>query len=315
MRIRHGGVLPSGAHPLKGRHLLRCSSVGTGPVPRMTSPWSTSMGASSTGRRSPTPRRRCRRRWTGWPAWQFCELARHHRTPGRTRGGAAAGRRSPGIPGAPHRLSRGTTALGCLGAKSDPGDSYKLADYLRTDGHRLRRLRRVDAGLLELQSLTRLREDHVRVRSAAINQLAALLDAHWPGPRRLFCSLASPIALQFLTDYPTPETMRHVGEARLAAFLRRNSYRGGKSAAELLRRLRSAPIATASLPAATLTVMIHAQVQLLSHLVTQIRPQLIELPGVGPISAAQVLISWSHPGRLRSEAAFATLADAAPIPA
>jgi hypothetical protein len=25
-------------------------------------------------------------------------------------------------------------------AKSDPGDSYKLADYLRTDGHQLRRL-------------------------------------------------------------------------------------------------------------------------------------------------------------------------------
>ena len=53
----------------------------------------------------------------------------------------------------------------------------------------------------------------------------------------------------------------------------------------------------------------------ISHLVTQIRPQLVELPGVGPISAAQVLISWSHPRRLRSEAAFATLAGAAPIPA
>ena len=53
----------------------------------------------------------------------------------------------------------------------------------------------------------------------------------------------------------------------------------------------------------------------ISQLVTQTRPQLLELPGVGPISAAQVLISWSHPGRLRSEAAFATLAGAAPIPA
>jgi hypothetical protein len=29
---------------------------------------------------------------------------------------------------------------------------------------------------------------------------------------------------------------------------------------------------------------------------------------VGPISAAQVLVSWSHAGRLRSEAAFAALA-------
>jgi transposase len=37
--------------------------------------------------------------------------------------------------------------------------------------------------------------------------------------------------------------------------------------------------------------------------------------GVGPISAAQVLVSWSHAGRLRSEAAFAALAGANPIPA
>jgi transposase len=40
---------------------------------------------------------------------------------------------------------------------------------------------------------------------------------------------------------------------------------------------------------------------------------LLELPGVGPISAAQVLVSWSHVGRLRSDAAFAALAGANPI--
>jgi transposase len=37
--------------------------------------------------------------------------------------------------------------------------------------------------------------------------------------------------------------------------------------------------------------------------------------GVGPISAAQLLVSWSHAGRFRSEAAFAALAGASPIPA
>jgi transposase len=52
----------------------------------------------------------------------------------------------------------------------------------------------------------------------------------------------------------------------------------------------------------------------LERLVTAIAPWL-ELPGVGPISAAQVLVSWSHAGRLRSEAAFAALAGASPIPA
>ena len=45
------------------------------------------------------------------------------------------------------------------------------------------------------------------------------------------------------------------------------------------------------------------------------RPDLLEQPGVGPIVAATVLCAWSHPGRFRSEAAFAMLAGAAPIPA
>jgi transposase len=36
---------------------------------------------------------------------------------------------------------------------------------------------------------------------------------------------------------------------------------------------------------------------------------------VGPISAAQVLVSWSHAGRLHSEAAFVALAGVNPIPA
>lgn len=44
-------------------------------------------------------------------------------------------------------------------------------------------------------------------------------------------------------------------------------------------------------------------------------PQLLEMYGVGPHSAAQLLISWSHPGRLPSDACFARLAGVAPIPA
>ena len=44
-------------------------------------------------------------------------------------------------------------------------------------------------------------------------------------------------------------------------------------------------------------------------------PELLERCGVGPIVAATVLCAWSHPGRIRSEAAFAMLGGAAPIPA
>jgi transposase len=44
-------------------------------------------------------------------------------------------------------------------------------------------------------------------------------------------------------------------------------------------------------------------------------PQLLNQPGVGPHAAAQLVLSWSHRGRINSEAAFARLAGAAPIPA
>jgi transposase len=75
---------------------------------------------------------------------------------------------------------------GAAGAKTDPGDSYKLVDYLRTDGHRLRRLEPVDVVTRELQALVRQRDDQVAAKTAASNQLGALLDAHWPGAKQLF---------------------------------------------------------------------------------------------------------------------------------
>ncbi len=44
-------------------------------------------------------------------------------------------------------------------------------------------------------------------------------------------------------------------------------------------------------------------------------PALLAEPGVGPVVAAQLLLSWSHRGRVRSEAAFASLAGVAPLEA
>jgi len=194
---------------------------------------------------------------------------------------------------------------GASGAKSDPGDSDKLADYLRTDGHRLRRLEPVDARLRQLQSLVRLRDDHIAAKTAASNQLGALLDAHWPGPKALFSRLGSPIALAFLTDYPTPESAARLGDARMAAFLHRHAYRGGKKATELLTRLRLAPTPPTGLPPQVLARLLVAQIQLLRTLldtITQLEAEikriiathprarlLQQLPGIGHINLAQIL--------------------------
>jgi len=53
----------------------------------------------------------------------------------------------------------------------------------------------------------------------------------------------------------------------------------------------------------------------LEQLVRQVAPELLALVGVGPVVAGQVIASWSHRGRFRSEAAFAKLGGVAPIEA
>ena len=53
----------------------------------------------------------------------------------------------------------------------------------------------------------------------------------------------------------------------------------------------------------------------LLELVRRVAPELLDLVGVGPVVAGQVIASWSHRGRIRSEAAFAKLGGVAPIPA
>jgi transposase len=79
-------------------------------------------------------------------------------------------------------------------------------------------------------------------------------------------------------------------------------------AIRLVLRTLARRIEAASAEAEQLEREIRAHVQALA-------PRLLEEPGVGPIVAAQLLVAWSHPGRVRSEAAFARLAGVAPVPA
>jgi transposase len=59
----------------------------------------------------------------------------------------------------------------------------------------------------------------------------------------------------------------------------------------------------------------HLHHQTITSITRGWRPDLLAELGVGPITAATVLGAWSHPGRCPSEAAFAMLGGAAPIPA
>jgi len=172
----------------------------------------------------------------------------------------------PVIPIHPNAFNAARSRWGASRAKSDPGDSYRLADYLRTDGHRLRRLRPVDEATRKLQALVRMRGDHIEARIAASNQLEALLNAHWPGAVCIFETVASDIALDFLNRYPTPDSATRLGETRLAAFLKRHSYSGRRSPAQLLERLRRAPTAAGGLDPEVLADLVRHQVDLLRML-------------------------------------------------
>jgi transposase len=61
-----------------------------------------------------------------------------------------------------------------------------------------------------------------------------------------------------------------------------------------------------------LTKAITAADKALAALTTSHAPALLAQPGIGPVTAAQLLIAFSHPGRFPHEAAFARLAGVAP---
>lgn len=155
--------------------------------------------------------------------------------------------------------------------KTDLGDAYLLADVLRTDGHRFRTLTPLSDETKALRGLVRTRDDLVGQRVALANQLRNLLLEFWPGAEAIFADVDSPIALDFLDRYPTPQSAVAVGEKRMAAFMARHAYCGRRSAAELLERLRGAPRSVAGeLEAEAKGECVRAVVAVLRPLVAQI---------------------------------------------
>ena len=90
--------------------------------------------------------------------------------------------------------------------------------------------------------------------------------------------------------------------------LRRTSAAADEVATRLALRSLAHRLQTATAEADELERELLAHVQALA-------PALLDEAGVGPVVAAQLLVAWSHRGRLRSESCFARLAGVAPVPA
>jgi transposase len=175
------------------------------------------------------------------------------------------------------------------GGKSDPADAARAArDALSAD--RLAQPR-TDGRREALRILLTARAQATTARTAAVNTRKALLLGAPDDLRRELRGLSTPrqaSRCRSLRVHPS----QPIAEQVLRAELRRlASHIGGWD-----KELR-------------------ANKAQLRQLVAQAMPVLLAQPGVGPISAAQLLVSWSHKGRCRSEAAFAALAGVSPLEA
>jgi len=210
------------------------------------------------------------------------------------------------VPIHPNALKASRPRYSAAGGKSDPGDAFILADLLRTDGHRFRSLRPPSDDTRALRALVRGRDDLVAQRVALANQLRALLERFWPGAAEIFADIDSPIALAFLSRYPTPHSAARLGEKRLGQFLGQHAYCGRRPAADLLARLRSAPASVAGEAEAEASgELVRALVAVLTPLVAHLQqlsaaiaaalpqhpdgPLVQSLPRSGAVNAAQIL--------------------------
>ena len=186
-------------------------------------------------------------------------------------------------------LDRPKRAARRHGAKSDPLDATRAArealgrDQLaqpRAAGHRAALSVRLAA-----------RRSAVQAATDAQRQLHALV-------------VAAPDTLRSrLRGLTTPRLVTTCGRLRQQAAWDVETAATAASLRALARRIQ------------LLDAEIADHTRAITTLVRAWRPDLLTRTGVGPIVAAIVLCAWSHPGRCASDAAFAMLGGAAPIPA
>jgi transposase len=175
--------------------------------------------------------------------------------------------------------------------KSDPIDAHlAVLAALRLDADRLP-APRADGDREALRILLGAREDIIAASTAQTNRLRALLlsgdDSDRQAARRVLtmAALTGLARRRLAGDTSREHAIRHAEIRRLALALREASRQLADNSKQL------------------------------SAVVADLAPGLMDHHGVGPVTAAQAVVSFSHPGRCRNDAAFAALAGTCPLPA
>lgn len=174
--------------------------------------------------------------------------------------------------------------------KSDPLDARRIAQaVLPLQGGQLRRPRADDGVRAALRVLIASRDHISTERTAAINALLALLRVVDLGVDARGTLTTTQITAIAAWRSRTEELA--IGVARAEAIRLAKRVRAADDELSAVTRQMAALVKTS--PAAGL----------------------LDQTGIGPVTAAIAFAAWSHPGRVRSEAAFASLAGVNPIPA
>jgi transposase len=186
-------------------------------------------------------------------------------------------------------LDRPKRAARRHGAKSDPLDAIRAAREAL--GRQQLAQPRAAGQRAALSVRLAARRSAVQATTDAQRQLHALV-------------VAAPDLLRgLLRGLTTPRLVATCGRLRIRADWDTETAATAASLRALARRIQ------------LLNAEIAQHTQAITTLVRAWRPDLLTPTGVGPMVAAIVLCAWSHPGRCRTDAAFAMLGGAAPIPA
>lgn len=178
-----------------------------------------------------------------------------------------------------------------LQGKSDPLDAYAAARAVASG--RATGVPKSRTGTVEATRVLRVaRRSAVKARTQVINQIRGLLTCA-PAPLR-----------EQVADLPRAELIRVLARLRPAQDLSTPQEATKAALRRLARRHQALDTEITELDAE------------IAPLVRACAPELLDIPGVGPETAGQLLASaGDNPERLRCEAAFAHLCGAAPIPA
>ena len=174
--------------------------------------------------------------------------------------------------------------------KSDPLDARRIAAaVLPLDLDQLRHPRNDDPVRVGLRVLSTARDQMTSERTATINTLTALLRVMDLGI----------------------DARRALTRTQILQVSRWRSRREDIGATTA--RTEAVRLATRIL---TLESDLDSNTKAITGLIRQSSARvLLDEPGIGPVTAAISMVAWSHEGRLRDEAAFASLAGVNPIPA